>query len=106
MADYAYKEETENKGMSPMTIAFLGAVAGAVGTGVAMALSNPQNRKKVQQTMKDGQQWIDKTISNVKQTGQEMGDKMSDTANKLSDKTDQKMQETKNPTEAKRASLR
>ena len=72
MADYIYKEETTDKGMNPLTVAMLGAIAGAVGTGVAMVLSNPKNRRKVQQSMKDAQQWIDKTNNGVKKNTSDM----------------------------------
>ena len=106
MADYIYKEETTDKGMNPLTVAMLGAIAGAVGTGVAMVLSNPKNRRKVQQSMKDGQQWIDKTINGVKKNASDMQGTIADTADKMSKNANQAMNETKQMAEQRRTSTK
>lgn len=106
MADYTYKEESTDKGMNPLTVAFLGAVAGAVGTGVAMALSNPRNRKKVQQTMRDSQQWIDKTMSSMKSSAGDMKESLDDAAGKMTKQADQKMDDAKEASSRARTSMK
>ena len=95
MTDYYYKEESTDKGTSPIKIALLGALAGAVGTGVAMALSSPKNREKIQHSMNSGQKWMDKTIKDFKSTAEDLAKSSSETAEKLEKGTDQATFEAK-----------
>lgn len=106
MADYIYKEEQKGEGMSPITVAFLGALAGAVGTGVAMALSNPKNRQKVQRTMQDGQHWMDKTMKGLKSTASDMKSTVDDTAEKFGKAATKSMDDMKETPETRRSSMR
>lgn len=98
MTDYYYKEETTDKGTNPLKIALLGALAGAVGTGVALVLSNPKNRQKIQKTMQDGQKWMDKTVGELKTDASDMAEKTSETARKMGNRMEKPINDlTKEP---------
>ncbi len=98
MTDYYYKEESTDTQTNPFKIALLGALAGAVGTGVALVLSNPKNRQKIQKTMQDGQKWMDKTVGELKTDASDMAEKTSETARKMGNRMEKPINDlTKEP---------
>lgn len=58
--------DTKKNKLNPVAVGAAGAVIGVAAGAVAMALSDKNNRKKVEKTMKDVKVWGDKKVSELK----------------------------------------